>query len=228
MRIDRRRFLKKAGLGSLALASLPMLADTLAKPAWAQGRVNFHFFSLSVAGPQGAQPPGTPAAPQHTLAMAGQGEFDPSQVASKVSGGGFYVHWLFPGANPPPGGTALPVVASGMWGNGRLVSYRQAGTIGVQAAGVLEIVIDLFREVPSKAVIRGASLKIVCSVGAAGIVIPGELEGYTLRIPGTEFSAGGTPGPFTPVGGFPTPRGPGQPAAPGIGVTGFSLLPVPS
>lgn len=228
MRIDRRRFLKKAGLGSLALASLPMLADTLAKPAWAQGRVNFHLICVSVAGPQGAQPAGSPAAPQHWMVMAGQGDFDPSQAASKVSGGGFFLHHTFPGAAPPPGGTPLPVVASGMWGNGRLVSYRQVGTIGVQGAGVLEIVIDLFREVPSKAVIRGASLKIVCAVGAAGIVIPDELEGFTLRIPGTEFGAGGTPGPFAPVGGFPTPRGAGQPGAPGIGITAFSLLPVPS
>jgi hypothetical protein len=228
MKIDRRAFLKKAGIGSVALASLPVLADTLAKPAWAQGRVNFHLLSISVPGPQGAQPPGSPGAPQHQLAMGGQGNFDPTQVASKVSGGGYFVHWLFPGANPPPGGTPLTVVASGTWGNGRLVSYKQAGTIGVQAAGVLQMVIDMFREVPSKAVMRGASLKIVCAVGAAGIIIPGELEGFTLSVPGTEFSAGGNPGPFTPVGAFPTPRGPGHSGSPGIGFTAFSLFPVPS
>jgi hypothetical protein len=160
--------------------------------------------------------------------MAGQGDFDPSQVASKVSGGGFFVHNTFPGAAPPPGGTPLPVVASGMWGNGRLVSYRQIGTFGVQGAGVLELVIDLFREVPSKAVIRGARLKVVCSIGPAGLINPGELEGFTLNIPGTEFSAGGTPGPFTPTGGFTTPRGPGHAGAPGLGITGFSVIPVPS
>ena len=228
MKIGRRRFLKKAGLGSAVLASLPMLADALAKPAWAQGRTNFHFFCLSVAGPQGAQPAATPAAPQHAMIMAGQGDFDPSQAASRVSGGGLFVHFTFPGAAPPPGGAPLPVVASGMWGNGRLVSYRQIGTFGVQGAGVLELVVDLMREMPSKTVIRGARLKIVCHIGPAGLVNPGELEGFTLSIPGTEFFTGGTPGPFTPLGGFPTARGPGQLGAPGLGITGFSVLPVPS
>ena len=227
MKMDRRDFLKKAGLGSIALASLPAFVDTLAAPAWAQGRTNFHFFALSVAGPQGAQPPATPTSPQHQLVMSGDGNFDPSQVASKVTGGGFFLHWLFPGAAPPPGGTPLPLVASGTWGNGRLVSYKQIGTFGVQGAGVLELVIDLFRELPSKATIRGARLKVVCHIGAAGLINPGELEGFTLSIPGTDFSAGGTPGPFTPVGGFPA-RGPGQSGPPGIGITAFSVVPIPS
>lgn len=228
MKVDRREFLKKAGLGSLAVASLPAVIDAMRAPAHAQGRINYHFMCDSVAGPQGAQPPATPAAPQHHIIMAGQGDFDPSQAASRVSGGGFFLHYTFPGALPPPSGTPLPVAASGMWSNGRLVSYRQLGTMGVLGAGVLELVIDLFREVPSKAVLRGARLKVVCNLGPAGLIIPGELEGFTLNIPGTDFSAGGTLGPFTPVGGFPSPRGAGQSGAPGIGVTGFSIVPIPS
>lgn len=223
----RRALLGKLGLSSIALASLPHLVDAMATPAQAQGEVNYHFFGVGVAGPQGAQPPATPASPQHWMVMSGSGSFNPGRAASSVSGGGFFVHHTFPGANPPPGGTPLPIVASGTWGNGRLVSYNPSRTFGVQGTGVLEIVIDIFRQIPSSALTRGARLKVVCVAGAAGVAIPGELEGFTLSIPGTDFSAGGTPGPFTPVGPFPTPRGAGQPGSPGIGATAFSIVPIP-
>jgi hypothetical protein len=222
MKMDRRELLRRAGLGSLAVAFAPKIVDALATPVWAQDRINYHFDSLSVAGPAG-----TPAAPQHTMIMAGQGSFDPRRVGSKADGGGFYVHYLFPGALPPPGGTPLPVVASGKWGNGRLVSYAHLGAFGVQELGVLVMVIDLFGEIPSKTVTRGATLKIACAVGAAGIPFPpGEREGFVLSVPGTDFAAGGKPGPFVPVGPFPPALVPGV-GAPGVGVTGFSIGPIP-
>ena len=226
-KIDRRAFLRKAGVGSIALASLPSLIESMKSPAEAQaaGQGNYHFVCLAVGGPQGAQPAGTPAAPQHVLLISGDGSFDPARVASPVSGGGMYVHTTFPGAAPPPGGTPLPVVASGTWGNGRLVSYLPNKSWGAQGTGVLNMVIDLFQEIPAKRVIRGAALKVVCVSGLAGVAIPGELEGITLSVPGTDFSAGGTPGPFTPTGGRAAP-GPGLLGAPGVGITTFSILPI--
>src|SRR3990172_5169479 len=200
-KIDRRAFLRKAGVGSIALASLPSLIESMKSPAEAQaaGQVNYHFVCLAVGGPQGAQPAGTPAAPQHVLLISGDGSFDPARVASPVSGGGMYVHTTFPGAAPPPG--------------------------GAQGTGVLNMVIDLFQEIPAKRVIRGAALKVVCVSGLAGVAIPGELEGITLSVPGTDFSAGGPPGPFPPAGGRAAP-GPGLLGAPGVGITTFSILPI--
>lgn len=221
MDVNRRTLLRKLGLSSIALAVLPRLVDTTAKPADAQRGVNYHFFSVSIAGPQGAQRSGTPESPQHWFVMSGDGSFDPGRSGSKMSGGGFFVHHLFPGAMPPAGGTQLPIVASGTWGNGRLIRYSPGRTFGVQGTGVVEMVVDIFRQIPTRDVIRGARLKVVCVAGAAGFSIPGELEGFTLSVPNTEFSAGGNPGPFTPVGAFPTPRGSGQPASPGIGATAF-------
>ncbi|MGQ0549501.1 MAG: hypothetical protein ACT4PY_07515 [Armatimonadota bacterium] len=227
-RMDRRAFLRKAGVGSIALASLPSLIDSMKGPAEAQaaGTINYHFACLAVGGPQGAQPAGTPAAPQHVLIISGDGSFDPTRVASPVSGGGMYVHFTFPGAAPPPGGTPLPVVASGTWGNGRFTSYAPNRTFGVQGTGVLNMVVDLFQEMPAKRVIRGAALKVVCVAGPAGVAIPGELEGITLSVPGTDFSTGGAPGPFTPTGGRAAP-GPGLLGAPGVGITLFSIVPIP-
>src|SRR3989304_8391351 len=43
MKMDRREFLRKAGLGSIALASLPKIVDSLATPAAAQGQRGYSF-----------------------------------------------------------------------------------------------------------------------------------------------------------------------------------------
>lgn len=203
MKMDRREFLRQAGLGSIALGSLPALLHTVARPAWAQGRRGFTFDALSRAGSEG-----TADRPAHTLVMAGQGHFDPAKVASQAEGGGYYVHTTLPGAAP------RPVVASGTWRARLLASYKEIGTWGVFAAGIAELVVDLFPQIPSAATIRGARLKIVCNIGPAGLVNPGEIEGYTLSVPGTDFFTGGTPGPFQAI-----PPG-------GVGLTIFSTVPV--
>ena len=215
--MDRRAFLTKAGLGSMTLASLGALADTFSPSAWAAGERSFQFMCFSVAGPAG-----TPASPQHRMAMGGQGRFDPARGGSQANGGGVFTHHLFPGANPPPGGTPLPVVASGTWKARQMVGYKEVGTWGVLAAGTVDLVIDMSGEIPSRAVIRGSVLRIICNIGPAGLVVPGgETEGFKLSIPGTEFSAGGTPGPFVPL------FFPGTPV-PSLGITIFSTVASPS
>ncbi len=205
MKTDRREFLKHAGLASLATGGLPLLFNTGATPAWAEGRTNYTFLCVSRAGPAG-----TPQRQAHMLGLGGQGNFDPSRPGSEVTGAGTFTHFQAPGTPP------FPLVASGTWKARLLVSYKQLGTYGVWAAGIAELVIDLFRQVPSPATIRGARLKIACNLAPAGLVNPGEIEGYTLSIPGTDFFTGGTPGPFTPI------------PPDGLGVTVFSVVPIPS
>ncbi len=195
--IDRRELLKRVGFGSLALGSLPALVDALARPALAQTQRGFIFFTQSAAGPQ------------HRLVMGGQGVFDPARgPASSVGGGGNFFHFQ-PAASPP-----FPLVASGTWKARLLTSYREIGTYGGTASGIGEFVIDIQRLRPSPALIRGAVLRIFCNNGAAGFQT-GETEGITLSIPGTEFSAGATPGPFFQI---PSP----QPAG-SVGLTQFQL-----
>lgn len=201
MEADRRDFLKNIGLGGLALGSLPAILGTLATPAVAQGGLNFHFVNVNSAGA---------GAGQHLMASFGQGHFD-SKVGSRVDGKGGFFHFR-PAANPP-----FPLVASGTWEARRLVSYKQLGTYGVAAAGIAEVVVDMFAQVPGPAVIRGAVVKIVCNIGAAGLANPGELEGTTWILPGTEFEAGGTPGPFRPIAS-PPPAGT-------FGLTVFTTVP---
>lgn len=209
MKMHRRDFLGKAAWGSIVLASLPKWVDALATPVLAQGQTGFTFLAFSAAGPAG-----TPTSPQHRIAVGGTGKFDPSRAGSEVEGGGAFNHHLFPGSNPPAGGTPLTVVASGTWQARRLVSYKQIGTWGVLAAGILEMVVDLFGQTPSRTTVRGARLKVVCNIGPAGLVNPGEAEGFLLSIPGTDFFTGATPGPFVPI---PIP------GTPGLGLTIFTV-----
>ncbi len=84
--------------------------------------------------------------------------------------------------------------------------------MGVQAGGTLEMVADIFQVIPSKAVFRGARLTLICNLPAAGL-FTGHEEGYELSLPGTDYSPGGTPGPFYPV-------------VPPLGVTAFSTEPI--
>jgi hypothetical protein len=193
---NRREFLKKAGLGALALGSLPALVDALARPALAQTQRGFEFLTVSAAGP-------------HFLVMGGRGVFDPVRgPASPVEGGGSLFRFQ-PAASPP-----FPVEASGTWKARLLTSYREIGTYAGAASGIGEFVVDIQRIHPSPALIRGAVLRVFCNIGAGGFQT-GETEGITLSIPGTEFSAGATPGPFLQI--------PSPPPAGSWGLTRFLL-----
>ncbi len=206
MKVNRREFLHRVGAGSIALASLPALMDMFKQPAlgqMAQSERGFLFVTVSAAG----------AAPNlHLIAMGGAGKFDPSRGSGSVTGGGSFTHFQ-PAASPP-----FPIVAAGNWRARLLTSYRELASYGSIAAGVGEFVIDIQRLRPSPALIRGAVLRIFCTLGPAGITAAqtgGEIEGISLSIPGTEFSAGGNPGPFRQIAS-PPPAG-------SFGLTVFQL-----
>lgn len=202
MEVDRREFLRDLGLGSIALGSLPAMLGMLAPPVEAQMRgVNFHFTTVASAG-SGAN--------AHLLASFGQGHFEPRPGARVQGTGGYFL--FRPAASPP-----FPLVGSGRWEARMLVSYKQLGTYGIAASGLAEIVADLYQGVPASAVMRGALLTIVCNIAAAGLMNPGEIEGVKWSIPGTDFSAGGNPGPF-----HQTPSGP---PAGAFGLTVFTTVP---
>ena len=171
--MNRRRFFKNAGVGSAALASLPVLTHTLATPARAEhdNRLGFRFVCVSKAATVGGV--------DHRILMNGCGTFN----GSEAEGGGSYDH--FDNASAVP----KTILGAGRWKAGRLLSFSLVGTYGEIAAGILEMEVKLLQEFPSRAVIP-ATLKVVCSIGAAGLD-SGE-EGFTLTIPGAPF------GPFEP------------------------------
>jgi hypothetical protein len=171
--MERKEFLKRAGVGSVVLASFPALADV----AWADdgndGRQRFYFQALSG---QAATLTGGEA-----IVMNGCGDFG----KSRARGGGEFVH--FDGRTIP----SLNFIATGSWKARRVLSFQEIGTWGVGVAGILELAITLL---PCDKPAIEATLKIVCNIGPAGLITsPFQQEGFTLTIPGvTPFS------PFTP------------------------------
>jgi len=183
VKVNRREFLHRVGAGSIAVASLPALMDMFKLPALAQAERGVLFLAVNAAG-------------NHRIGMGGAARFDPSRgPGSPVAGGGSFFHWTVSPTAP------APLVASGNWNARLLTSYKEIATYAGVAAGVSEFVIDIQRLRPSRALIRGAVLTVYCNLGPAGVgeAQTGGIEGYTLSIPGTDFSAGGNPGPFRQV-----------------------------
>jgi hypothetical protein len=177
--IERREFLKRVGAGSAGLAAFPALAET----SWAhdgnddRGR---RFYFQAVSGQAATLAGG------ESILMSGCGSFSPRSVR----GGGEFVRF---------DGTKIPspnFVNTGSWKATRFLSFVEVGTWGVGVSGILEMEIKLL---PCDGpVTRGATLKIVCNIGPAGLETePFQQEGFTLTVPGlAPFS------PFTPPVGL--------------------------
>lgn len=169
--MERREFLRKAGIGSVALASFPFLAEIAsAADVLDDSRTKFYFVALS-----GVTPTLTGG---DSIAMSGTGRFSDR----RVDGGGEFVHF---------DGTQIPspdFIATGRWRATRLISFTEVGTYGTFVSGILTIGVTL---IPCDGPrIRRATLEIVCNLAPAGIGTPGTVEGYTLTLPdGTTFSA---------------------------------------
>jgi hypothetical protein len=177
--IERRELFKRAGVGSAALAAFPALAEA----AWAHDDDDFkrrRFYFQAVSG-QAAKLTGG-----NSVLMSGCGSFS----HRSVRGGGEFV--LFDGTKVP----SPDFIATGSWRAARFLSFEEIGTFGVGVAGILQMEIKLLP--CDGSVIAGATLKIVCNIGPAGLETePFQQEGFTLTVPGlAPFS------PFTPPVGL--------------------------
>jgi len=80
--MERREFLKKAGLGSVAFASFPFLAEVAsAAEAVDDGRTKFYFMAVSGLAPT--------LTGGETIVMSGSGHFG----GARVEGGGEFVRF---------------------------------------------------------------------------------------------------------------------------------------
>jgi hypothetical protein len=169
--MERQEFLKRAGIGSIAL-SFPALADV----AWAHDddddddrRTKFYFVALS----------GQASAPNagDSVAMSGCGVFRDRWVR----GGGEFIH--FDGLRF---GRVDNVRVTGSWRAKRVLDWDPVDAMwGVGQPGILKLAIKLFP--CDRPPIRDATLEIVCNLLPGGIVNPGTptpIEGYTLTVPG--------------------------------------------
>lgn len=176
---QRREFLKKAGLGSMALAASGVLSHMQTRSAQAAGQINFHFLALSAAQIVDGV--------HHQIIMAGHGGITPGNV---VGNGSFQHQDADPGKPAPQ-----PILGEGTWKAKKLVSFEINGTYGVGISGVLTMEVDL---VPVSGPVIPAMLEVVCNIPPAGL-FTGKPEGYSLTIPGAPF------GTFNPLG--PPPLG---------------------
>src|SRR2546425_7816709 len=121
--MNRRGFLTKAGLGAIALGSVPVLAETLATRAFAdeETTTGFIFAAVSV-GP-------TIDGVLHTGVMDGAGTITPSNV----EGGGAFDHLK----NSATARVPRPLFAPGTWEAQRLVRFYVFGKYGFFPARVL-------------------------------------------------------------------------------------------
>ncbi len=164
--MDRRGLLKSAGLGALAATSLPAV---LAACQAAGGQTGYDFVCQSVAG--------TVDGVKHRIALWGHGKF----TGSSVEGGGGFLHFNDAPAQPPK-----PVLGQGTWKATKFVSWKEVGRVEPIIAGILEMQVDLAPQ--GKPAVTGATLKVVCNIGAAGIQT-GQDEGIELTIPGAPQGA---------------------------------------
>ncbi len=163
-RLDRRSLLKGAGVGTLALGSVPTLGSLFAGKALAADLIDFHIVAASTPG-------GKPIGPKVDLLIVGGGG---TIHGSFHSVGGRWVHLV--GTAAPP----FDVFAHGTWKIKELVAWNQIGAALGFAAGVLDVVVTV------NPVETGETLElpssIVCNLEPAGLDT-GRREG--IYIPGT-------------------------------------------
>lgn len=162
--MDRRTFIKTAGVGSLGAAALPLLAGVEDVLAASDNQHVFVFVAFSQAPTTGGVAP--------RIGMQGAGTFDPH--AQWVKGGGSYVLFDQNAAKPKP------LIASGTWEPTAFVSYdtKALDHYGTIQPGILTMTADV------GGLGTGLTLALICNVGAVPL-LTGEDEGWTLA--GTKY-----------------------------------------
>ena len=136
--MKRREFLKKAGLGAMALAASQAPSLGLPAPVLAdeRGRIGYILVCLSTAGID------EETGVTHGFAMTGNGTFGKDGVV----GGGSYVH--FDLASDPTAPRTL--FETGTWRAKRLIGWRKAEGLtepyGQFLSGILDLTVRLFPE----------------------------------------------------------------------------------
>jgi hypothetical protein len=170
--MDRRDFLKKAGL--VAVASAPLLAGLPKRAKADGGAIEFIFacLSYSTANPTG-----------EATTLNGAGAF--SAEDGEVTGGGCY-NFINTGAS----GLPKPLLENGEWRANTLISWSPNGTYGSFASGILELGVTLF---PAGGSPYHATLEVVCNIPFVPL-LTGEPEGFKLTTPTVTFAPGAVVG----------------------------------
>jgi hypothetical protein len=168
--MDRRQFVKHAGIGSLGLGALAVTPAALA--GYRKGNGHQHFSLVALSGTSAAE-----AGFDDVLVLEGAGSFKAKNGQVDREGGGNFVHVRFTPAFP----TGQQLVASGKWEVTGFVSYTSnLPDYGRVRPSILVVTVDLHPDVGGS---LAGTLQVICNVGFAGL-LTGQPEGYRLNLPG--------------------------------------------
>jgi hypothetical protein len=168
--MDRRQFVKHAGIGSLGLGALAV--TPAAQAGYRKGNGHQHFSLVAISGTSAAE-----AGFDDVLVLEGAGSFKAKNGQVDREGGGNFVHVRFTPAFP----TGQQLVASGKWEVTGFVSYTSnLQDYGRVRPSILVVTVELQ---PDAGGSLGGTLQVICNVGFAGL-LTGQPEGYRLNLPG--------------------------------------------
>ncbi|HUP53268.1 MAG TPA: hypothetical protein VM198_12375 [Longimicrobiales bacterium] len=172
--MDRREFVKRAGVGSVGLGALAASPVALAgRPGFPKGGGHQHFtlVALSRAAPVGD-------GIDHMMILEGSGTFKASP--GHADGGGNFIHFDFaaPGTSP---------IASGKWEVTDFLSYSTpVGDYGRIRASIVTVRVELQ---PDAGGSLAGTLLVACNVGFVPL-LTGQPEGFKLSVDGSlDFNA---------------------------------------
>lgn len=170
--MDRREFVKRAGVGSVGLGALVASPAALAgRPGFPKGNGHQHFTLVALS---------RTAAPvdgvDHMMVLEGAGSFK-ADVGPHADGGGNFVHLDFAAPLAGP-------IASGKWQVNDLLGYSTpVGDYGRIRASVVTVAVTLR---PDAGGSLDGVLEVTCNVGFAGL-FTGNPEGFKLSVGGLDF-----------------------------------------
>ena len=168
--MDRREFLKRAGIGSLGLGALA--GSPVALAGYRKGNGHQHFSLVALSGTSVAE-----VGEDHVLVLEGAGSFKAKNGQVDRQGGGNFVHVRFTPAFP----AGQEIVASGKWNVRGFVSYTDGlPDYGRVRPSILVVTVVLRPDAGGS--LQG-TLQVICNVGFAGLST-GQPEGFRLNLPG--------------------------------------------
>jgi hypothetical protein len=168
--MDRRKFVKHAGLGTLGLGGLAVTPVALA--GGRKGDGHQHFSLVSLSGTSAAE-----AGFDHVMLLEGLASFKAKNGHVDREGGGNFAHIRFTPAFP----MGQQLLASGTWEPTGFVSYTSTlPDYGRVRPSVIVVTVALH---PDAGGSFEGTLLVACNVGFAGL-LTGQPEGFKLNLPG--------------------------------------------
>jgi hypothetical protein len=168
--MDRRQFVKHAGIGTLGLGALA--ASPVAVAGYRKGDGHQHFSLVSLSGTSAAE-----VGSDNVMLLEGAASFKAKTGQVDREGGGNFNHIRFTPAFP----AGQQLLAAGTWEPTGFVSYTSTlPDYGRVRPSIVVITVALH---PDGGGSLEGTLLVACNVGFAGL-LTGQPEGFKLNLPG--------------------------------------------